>query len=371
MPPVLLYHSPVNRRTILGLLVAWLFSAGGVLAQPGPSAPLDRLERFRQLAAARLGALELSGYAPAEGALREIYALLDDEIVESLASGSLFASEGFLQERLDAFNEAWGGTAFRILALRGSGLIVGTFQLSPHGPGNSVRIYGRGGGAGLVRIIQRDGVPVVREMPARRTGDPQFLVAWVGPQSSRGTTGLGLELWRRDGGSVSLVWSTDALVEGGLLVSRFSLGAREVSFRYEVRYPGWKPGCDGQTEHEDLYRYVPARETFVLARRQVHHGWHREFHAGLARFFRALHGRDARLLAELAPQEAIRARLPARLEPDLACDDTDKPSPRTVAVAAVSADDGRPWILVFRRTREGWRLAGADPVEPFSAKITR
>lgn len=360
----------MNRRTILGLLLAGLALAGGTPTEPGDPAPGDRLERFRQLAASRLGALELSGHAPSEEALAEIYALLDDEIVESLASGSLFASEAFLQEQLDAFTDTWGGAALRIRAV-GDRLVVGAFQLSPGGPGNSVRVYDRRGGARLVQAIHGEGAPLLEELPPRRTGAPQFLVAWVGPQSSRGNTALRLELWQAAGASVSRAWSTDSVTEDRLWVSQFSVGGQEVSFRYEVRYPGWKPGCDGQTEHEDLYRYVPARETFVLARRQVHHGWHRDFHAGLLKFLRALETRDARLLAELAPERAVRARLPARLAPDLACDEADAPSPATVATAAVSADDGQPWTLVFRRTAKGWRLAAADPVEPFSATITR
>lgn len=347
---------------VFGLLVAWL-ALGTSAAGTERDVPSGRLERFRAIAAAGLGALELSGHEPAPESIGEIYALLDAEILDNLASGSLFASEGFLQERLDAFNEAWGGTAFRVLALRPSGLTVGAFQLSPGGGGNSVRVYGRSGsGAALIRAIQREGVPVLHEMPSTRAGDPQFLVAWVGPQSSRGSTGLRLELWRRQGTSISLAWSTDAVTEGGLLVGRFSLGAQQASFRYEVRYPGWKPGCEGQTEHEDLYRYDPGAETFVLARRQVVNGWHREFHAFLASFLSGLSARNERALAGLVPP-ILRPRLPARLEADLACDEAVGTPPTSVAVAAVSPDDRRPWSLVFRRAAGGWRLAAAAPVE--------
>lgn len=346
------------RRTVFGLLLACTALAWLAPAAVGGEAA-DRLDRFRQLAAARLGALELSGHDLSAEGLREIYALLDDEIVENLASGSLFASEAFLQERLDAFNEAWGGAAFRILVLPGS-VAVGGFQLSPGGQGNSVRIYTRDG---LARAIHREGVPVLQEMPATRTGEPQFLAAWSGPQSSRGSTAFRLELWRRQGEAVRLAWSTDALGADGLLVSGFSLRGQEVSFRYEVRYPGWKPGCDGQTEHEDLYRYVPARESFALARRRVHNGWHREFHADLAGFLRSLNARDARALAQLVPDGSLRARLPDRLEADLACDEADGARPATVSFAAVSPAGGRPWTLVFHRTAAGWRLVTASPAE--------
>lgn len=368
----------MNRRTVFSLLIAWLAWTGTATAGAGSDAA-GRLDRFRQLAASRLGAAELSGHAPADDALSELYALLDDEIVESLATGSFFASQAFLQDRLDAFNEAWGGAAFRILSLPGSNLLVGAFQLSPTGAGNSIRIYGRNGnGARLVTAIHRESVPLLQAMPTTRTGDPQFLAAWVGPQSSGGNTGLRLELWRRRGEAVRLVWSTDSLVDGGLQVSRFSIGAEEVSFRYEMRYPGWKPGCAGQTEQEDLYRYVAARETLVLVRRQVHNGWHREFHAGVARFLAALNGKDARILAGLVSRDILRGKLPARLEADPACDEADGPSPTSVSVAAFEpagtrgeGAGGYPWTLVFRRTREGWRLAAAVPVEPVSARMIR
>jgi len=344
---------------------------GAAPADAATNAP-DRLDRFRRLAESRLSAAEMWGQALSEDVRREIYDLLDDEIVESLRSGSVFASQAFLQDRLDAFHEAWGGTAFRVVALPGGDLVVGTFQLSPSGDGNSVRIYDRSqSGAGLVRTLGGEGVPVLQELPTTQKGEPQFLVAWLGPQSSRGTSSLRLELWRSHGDGIAPVWSTDSLVDGDLLVSGFALGAREVSFRYEVRYPGWKPGCAGQTEQEDLYRYVAARDTFVLVRRRVHNGWHREFHADLARFLSALNARDERALATLVGDGALRRRLPASLEADLACDEANGPGPSSVSVAAVTPRDGRPWTLVFRRTRDGWRLARAVPVEPVSAKMTR
>ncbi len=349
---------------LFGLLVAGLALGTSTVARAERDAPVDRLDRFRALAAARLGALELSGGEPAPEVVGELYALLDDEILDNLGSGSLFASAEFIQERLDALREVWGGTAFRVLALGGSGLTVVTFQLSPGGWGNSVRVYGRSGsGAALLRAIHREGVPALHEMPPTRAGHPQFLIAWVGPQSSRGSTGLHLELWRTREESLDLAWSTEGVTEGGLVISRFALGAQQVSFRYEVRYPGWKPGCDGQTEYEDVYRYAAGGETFVLARRRVVNAWHREFHAVLARFLSALNIPDRRALARLVPDGALSARLPARLEPDLACDAADGPSPGAVTVAAVEPAGGRPWSLVFRRAGAGWRLAAAAPVE--------
>ena len=53
----------------------------------------DRLERFRELAQSRQRLLQLDGDAAAD-AYREMYALLDEEIVENLATGGPFASTG-------------------------------------------------------------------------------------------------------------------------------------------------------------------------------------------------------------------------------------------------------------------------------------
>lgn len=353
----------MRRRWIFGLLVVGAALAGAGMAVAGSDA-LNRLDRFRELAASRLGTLELFGPDPSPEGYGEIYALLDDEIVESLASGGPFASEGFLQERLDGFSEAWGGTAFRIMALQGGTLTVGAFQLSPGGSGSSVRIYGRtGDGAALLRAISREGIPALYAMPPTRTGDPQFLVAWVGPQTGRGTAAFGIELWRGPGESVRLVWSADSPGGERLLVRAWSVRGQEAAFRYEVRYPGWKPGCERQTEQEDLYRYVPARETFTLVRREVHEAWHRQFQTELSRFFGALRAGDSRTLVEMVPDGALRARLPARLEADASCDGADGVPPSAVSVAAVSPADGRPWTLVFRRAARGWRLAAAGPLE--------
>src|SRR5258708_39070297 len=76
------------------------------------SAP-DRLERFRELAASRLALGDLAEPDNPAEAYRDIYALLDDEIVDSLASGGVFASPEFLQDRLAAVGAAWGRPQIR------------------------------------------------------------------------------------------------------------------------------------------------------------------------------------------------------------------------------------------------------------------
>ena len=67
----------------------------------------DRLDRFRELAASRLALGQILEADAPDEAYREIYAVLDDEIVESLASGGPYASLAFLQDRLDSFADAW------------------------------------------------------------------------------------------------------------------------------------------------------------------------------------------------------------------------------------------------------------------------
>jgi len=94
----------------------------------GAQNPSDRLDRFRALAAARLSLAELVDAERAAEAYREIYALLDDEVVDSLASGGVFAAPAFLQDRLDGFAEAWGGACLRLHPV--GGWPIGTSQLS-------------------------------------------------------------------------------------------------------------------------------------------------------------------------------------------------------------------------------------------------
>src|SRR5437879_2536038 len=134
----LLYHSPMLRSVHRALLVAGLALVTASAAAGADRA--DRLDRFRELAASRLGLAQLGdGDAPIE-AYRDIYALLDDEIVESLASGGPFASLAFLQDRLDTFAEAWGGATLRLS--RAGPLFVGAFTLDERSAANSVRVYG-------------------------------------------------------------------------------------------------------------------------------------------------------------------------------------------------------------------------------------
>ena len=105
----------------------------------GASGVPDRLDRFRELALTRQSRAE-TGAEPTADAYREMYALLDEEIVESLASGGPFASPGFLQDRLDAFGDAWGGAMLGVVGV--DRLVVGAFQLADAPGVSTVRVYG-------------------------------------------------------------------------------------------------------------------------------------------------------------------------------------------------------------------------------------
>src|SRR5438105_4673911 len=215
----------------------------------------DRLDRFRELAASRLGLAQLGdGDAPIE-AYRDIYALLDDEIVESLASGGPFASLAFLQDRLDTFAEAWGGATLRLS--RAGPLFVGAFTLDERSAANSVRVYGRlGAEPALLSAVYGQGRPSVHLLPAAADG-AAVLVAWEGLASRWGTRPLHVELLRRDGDRMRVAWSTTDVFAEGLLARSWAVRGAEVRIRYELRYPGWAPGCEGQTEQEDVYRVTP------------------------------------------------------------------------------------------------------------------
>lgn len=343
----------LRRRTRPALLAALLVAVAATGAGAG-RAP-DRLERFRELAASRLALGDLADPANPAEAYRDIYALLDDEIVESLASGGVFASPEFLQDRLDAFGEAWGGAQIRLTPL--GRFVVGAFRLT-EGGGNSVRVYGPlREEAALLATLYREGHPSIT--PVAGPGDPQFLATWEGALSGRGTRPLRIDLVRAHGDGVRVEWSTASLFPDGLYARSWAVRPGEIRLRYELHYPGWTPGCEGQTEQEDVYR--AAQGTLTRVSRRQHDAWHRELHAGVARLFTALAERDGTALAALVPDAALRARLPA-LEPEPACDAAD-PAGETVSIAA-TGPDRRPWTLTFRRAGPRWRLTAASVVAP-------
>lgn len=343
------------RKSCRALAVGLVLLAGAGAA--GAAGRLDRLDRFRELAASRLGLAQiLDEESPAE-AFREIYALLDDEIVESLVSGGPFAAAAFVQDRLDAFGEVWGGAALRIVPA--GDLLVGVFMLDERSAGNSVRVYGSlRGEPALLTAFYREGRPSVYRLPGSREGAP-FLVAWEGPASGWGTRPLRVELLRREGDGMRVVWSTAALFGEGLRARTWSVRGGEVRIRYELRYPGWALGCEGQTEQEDVYR-VTAAGVLTRVGRRAHNAWHRELHAAVEHLTRALDRGDATAVAALVPDPGLRDRLPATLRAEPTCDAREGPAGDTVSVAAVA--DRQPWALTFRQAGGRWRLTAATRV---------
>lgn len=318
----------------------------------------DRLDRFRELARTRLEAADAMGGERARALYRELYGLLDAEIVESLDSGGVFASEGFLQERLDAFTEAWGGAALRVVAW--GPVVVGAFHLADATAANSLRVYGRRGGeAALLAAIERDGTPTLYPTPPAG-GAPQFLVVWEGARTARGTTPVRIDLMRQAGGAVRSAWSTADVLGDDVETWSYTVRGGAIALRYELRYPGWVPGCDGQTEAADTYRYLARRRTFVRAERRLINPWHREFRAEVERFFAALRAGDRPALRRLVPDARLRAALPPGLEPEPACDAVEGAPPAAVSVAAARGRE--PWALTFRRAGAGWRLQAAGLV---------
>jgi len=327
------------------------------VAPVGAAGPPDRLERFRDLARHRLAALQLDGAARSTEDEREIYALLDEEVVQNLASGGLFASAGFLQERLEGFAEAWGGASFRVLRL--GALIVVASSLG-EGGANSVRMYGDlAGEPALLAAVRRVGRPTLYPLPTAARGPAQFLVAWEGAASGRGTRELRLELLRLRGEDLTVAWSTADVFPDGLLARGYRVRGVDATIRYELHYPGWTPGCDGQTEGEDVYRFVAERGTFVRASRRRVNDWHVRLHETVGRILAALATGDRGRLAALVPDPRLRNALPARLDRDAACDARDPGGP--VSVAAV-ADARTPWTLTFLGAGEQWRLTAAGPM---------
>lgn len=322
-------------------------------ATPGP------LERFRDLAGRRLAALQLDATPRSAEDEREIYALLDEEIVQNLASGGLFASAAFLQDRLDGFAETWGGAAFRVL---GVGHLTVVAASLGEGGANSVRAYGRfAGEAALLATVHREGRPALHALPGGPRARAQFLVAWEGAPSGRGTRQLRLDLMRLRGDDLTVVWSTADLFSKGLVARAYRIRGIDVTIRYELHYPGWIPGCDGQTEQEDVFRFVAEHGTLQRTSRRQYDDWHVTLHRSVSRILSAVATRDRGALAALVPDPRLRDALPTRLERDAACDAREAGGP--ISVAAV-ADARRPWSLTFLRAGTQWRLTAAGPVQP-------
>src|SRR3989442_3063339 len=110
----LLYHRRLSRltggttRKLLASL-AMLGTAALLTDRLDAAGPVDRLDQFRMLARAR--SLSNGAADSSPDAYREMYALLDEEIVERLGTGGLYASTRLLPDRLDPFAEAWGAAA--------------------------------------------------------------------------------------------------------------------------------------------------------------------------------------------------------------------------------------------------------------------
>jgi hypothetical protein len=339
-----------------------MLGTAALLIDPVDAAgPLDRLDQFRMLARARSMANGSADASP--DSYREMYALLDEEIVESLGTGGLYASTGFLQDRLDAFGEAWGAAAVDVV--RVGRLMVAAFQMSDVPGVNSVRIYGRlGGEAALLSTLSREGRPTVYPWAPAPGGAAQFVTAWEGAATGRGIRTLRLELVRQYGDDLRVVWSSTDLFPEGLTVRTYSIRGDEIRVRYEPDYPGHTPGCEGQTETEDLYRTSPESGTLVRRSTREVNGWHRELRAAVARLFDALAARDEPSLTKLVTDAQLRRRLPVDLRPDAACDAADSTAnPQSVSVAATV--EQRPWSLTFQRGGVArWRVTGAAPVLP-------
>jgi hypothetical protein len=326
-------------------------------------AATDGLEDYRDQAA-RLGP------APSEEAVRGLYRLVDDEIVENLRGGGIFAGPDFIQERLEGFNSAWGGARFRVLRLGAEGpraLTVALYGLNGvDGPG-SVRVFtGTGAAAALTRTITHPGTPEAYSWPSARDGSPQLALTWVGAPVAARRYPLRVDVWRAEPGGFTRTWSTELAFPDGLRAADWRLSVGEIDVRYDLRYPGWKPGCDGQTEQEEVFRQ--GAEGITSVRRQTINAWHRDLSREVTRFFAAVESGDRRALAELVPDASLRARLPGGLVPEPACDVANAETPSSVMVAATQErpDHGSasrsPWSLVWNRQPRGWRLAGAAPV---------
>jgi hypothetical protein len=318
---------------------------------------VDRLERFREL----VGLLDPSPAQEPTSAetLGQVYALLDAEIIESLTSGGVFASPAFIRDRLDTFTETWGGVTMRVVSL--GRLLIVAYQFSEAPQGSSVRIYGgRASEVRVLAVLEEHGWPSIRPLPSTGPGSAQFLVVWEGQPAAHGARPLRVDLVREQGGSVQGTWSSAEIFPDGLTARWYTVRGSEFTVRHQALYPGWTPGCEQQTEHEDLYRLAPGGARFARVSRRQINGWHRDLHAAAARLFEALAAGDPVALTRVVRDPALRARLPSTLRREPACDAAPGPD-GTVSIAAL-AESRQPWTLTFRgRGRGDWQLTAATP----------
>jgi len=320
------------------------------------AAPPDRLDRFRVLALGRHRRTDEERL----DAYREMYRLLDAEILENLASGGVFASREFIQQRLDALAGASGDAEF---AVSGVGrVMVGSFEFTDAPEHSAVRAYGRRGTApALLGSVGGVGRPRVVLLAAAMGGVPQVVVTWEGPSSGRGTQPLRVEILRVAADAVVTMWSTAGPYPHGLLARSWSLHRGELRVRYELHYPGWVPGCPVQTEAEDVWRVDARRGRFVRIGRAQHAAWHRALQTAVKRLVEAVERADVGALKALVPSLEVRRGLPRHLAVESVCDAPDDAvSPRVVSVGA--RGDEVPWELLWERSGDRWRLIGAGPV---------
>jgi hypothetical protein len=324
--------------------------------------PADRLDHFRDLARTYAETPEPGVDGPL---LSELFQIVDAEIADNLRSGEPFSSTAFIQSRLDAFSDEWGGASFKVTEPSGGvrrAPVIGLFTLTYGEPRSSLRIYDRAGA--LLAASTHAGQLELRPWPSA-AGAGQFLASWIGAQTSTDARTVSLELWSVRGTSAPRRdWSSDEVFPVGLSATGLSARDGRLVVRYEVRYPGWKSGCADQTEQEDIYRPPPRGTGLRLTHRRVLNGWHRELQAAIARFFDALNARDRKTLTALVSDPTLRARLPSGLRPESVCDERRVAAPTTVLIGATREHDGQrvPWSLTWRRESRGWRLATAGPV---------
>ena len=338
---------------VAGSLLGAAFLAALALGPAFAARSVDRLDRFRELAV-RID-------PSVGGSLAEVYALLDGEVVESLAGGGVFASPAFIEDRLFAFVDAWGGLSVRVYPL--AHVLAAACSFTELARGSTVRIYGRNGGEpALLTAYVGEGWPVLRPLPPTRNGARQLLVTWEGAPAADGARPLRFDVVREEATSVLVAWSSSAIFPNGLTARWYVVRGGDITVRHAAPYPGWTPGCDDQAEYEDVYRLTRGASTFARVGRREVNAWHRDVHAAADRLFGALARSDGGSLRALVPDAELRARLPASLRAEPAC---NAPPGRdgTVSIAAVAGPHD-PWVLTFRRAAGRWRLTAAAPVIP-------
>ena len=365
----------IARAADLGGRVVGLAVIAGARRAPRGRDAGDRLERFRELvqpASRRAGA---AGAEAARRALGEMYALLDDEIVESLRSGGPFASRGVPSGAPRRVRRGLGRGALRVHRVERRGRRAGAHarrcSASPAcASRDAARVRGRrrdrSGPALLGEVTARP--PEVYPWPARPRRRRALRGGWEGaPLGATGPPAARRALERRRATARrGVVWSSADSVPGRPVGGRSGTSGRRDRGALRAALSRVDAGLRGpdraggrlprpRADRRARPGAAPRRSTAGTA----------SCGAAAARALRGARGRRparARRAGARRRAAAPAAGEPAWPSPPATRGCGQPGAPFVVAATAVRRRPARAVVAHLGRGPRGWRLTAAAPV---------